>query len=44
MAQDKREPTECTPKGFEVPVPKRGDVLANLKKLAQPSAKSGTKK
>jgi hypothetical protein len=30
-----REPTELTPKGFTVPVPKRDDVLANLKKLAR---------
>lgn len=30
-----REPTERTPQGFTVPVPKRDDVLANLKKLAR---------
>ena len=29
------EPTEQTPKGLTVPVPKRADVLANLKKLAR---------
>ena len=29
------EPTEKTPQGFTVPVPKRADVLANLKKLAR---------
>ena len=40
-----KEPTEKTPQGFEVPVPKRSEVLANLKKLAQPSPKQGgTKK
>jgi hypothetical protein len=30
-----REPTEKTPKGFEVRIPKRAEVLANLKKLAR---------
>jgi hypothetical protein len=44
MAEAKREPTEQTPKGFEVRVPKRSEVLANLKKLAQPSPKRGSKK
>jgi len=29
------EPTEKTPHGYTVPVPKRADVLANLKKLAR---------
>ncbi len=36
MAQDKREPTERTPKGFEVRVPKRGEFFDNLKKIARP--------
>jgi hypothetical protein len=27
MAQDKREPTERTPKGLEVPIPKRGEFF-----------------
>jgi hypothetical protein len=31
---EKREPTERTPKGFEVPVPKRGEFFGNLKKIA----------
>ena len=35
MASDKREPTEKTPKGFEVRIPKRNEVLANLKKVAR---------
>ena len=36
MARDKRQPTEKTPKaGIEVPVPKRGDVLGNLDKIAK---------
>jgi hypothetical protein len=34
MAQDKREPTERTPKGFEVRVPTRGELFSNLKKIA----------
>jgi hypothetical protein len=28
------EPTEKTPKGYEVPVPKRREFLSNLKKIA----------
>jgi hypothetical protein len=28
--------TETTPKGLTVPVPKRGEFFANLKKLAKP--------
>jgi len=41
MAQrDKSEPTEKTPKGFEVRVPKRREFFSNLKKIAagKPSA------
>lgn len=34
MSRPKRQPTEKTPKGFEVRVPKRGEVMANLKKIA----------
>lgn len=34
--QPKRGPTERTPKGFEVPIPKREDFLRNLKKIAKP--------
>jgi len=40
MAQDKSEPKERTPKGFEVPVPKRGEFFRNLKKIAKPTPKS----
>jgi hypothetical protein len=39
--------TEQTPKGLTVPVPKREDFLANLKKAAKPdkgSAPGGPKK
>lgn len=35
MAQNKREPTERTPKGYEVPIPKRGEFFSNLKKIAR---------
>ena len=34
------EPTQKTPKGSEIPVPKRQDVLDALKKLVQPVKKS----
>ena len=34
MAKDKREPTEKTPRGYEVPIPKRGEFFSNLKKIA----------
>ncbi len=48
MAPSKQEPpTEQTPKGLTVPVPKRDDFLGNLKKAAEPdkgSATSGSKK
>jgi hypothetical protein len=31
-----REPTEHTPKGYEVPVPERRAFFGNLRKVAQP--------
>ena len=31
---DKRQPTEHTPKGFKVRVPKRSEFISNLKKIA----------
>lgn len=34
MAEDK-QPTERTPKGIEVPVPKRREFFDNLKKVAK---------
>jgi len=44
MAQDKREPTEKTPKGFEVRIPKRGEFFSNLKKIAKADkARSATR-
>jgi hypothetical protein len=33
------EPKQKTPKGYEIPVPKRKDVDATLKKLVQPVKK-----
>jgi len=38
MAADgkQQEPTERTPKGLEVPVPKRDEFFGNLKKVAEP--------
>jgi len=35
MAQPNREPTERTPKGMEVRVPKRREFFSNLKKVAK---------
>jgi hypothetical protein len=42
MADDHREdqPTEQTPKGLTVPVPRREDFLDNLKKVAEPDESS----
>jgi hypothetical protein len=34
MPQRKSEPTEKTPKGYEVPIPKRREFFSNLKKIA----------
>jgi len=42
MAREKREPTERTPKGLEVPVPKRGEFFDNLKKIVKPKPKKGS--
>jgi hypothetical protein len=36
------QPTERTPKGLEIPIPKRRDFFANLKKIAQPKGKDST--
>jgi hypothetical protein len=42
MAKDERvpEPAEKTPKGLEVPIPKRGEFFANLKKVAKVGKRS----
>ena len=34
-----REPTQKTPKGLEIPVPKRREVIDALRKLVQPAKK-----
>ncbi len=40
MADEQREqPTERTPTGYEVPVPDRGEFFRNLKKIAEPDPK-----
>jgi hypothetical protein len=39
MAEEKPEPTEKTPKGYEVPVPERSEFFASLKKVAEPNRK-----
>jgi hypothetical protein len=37
MADDRQqEPTEQTPQGYEVRVPKRREFFGNLKKVAEP--------
>lgn len=41
MADDKRrttgEPTQKTPKGLQIPVPKRRDVMDAFRKIARPA-------
>ena len=39
--RDEREQTERTPKGYEVPVPKRGEFFANLEKITKNSSATG---
>jgi hypothetical protein len=34
--KDKQQPTQKTPKGLEIPIPKRGAVMDALKKIAKP--------
>jgi hypothetical protein len=36
MSDDKPEPTQKTPKGAEIPIPKREDVERDLRKLIAP--------
>jgi hypothetical protein len=40
MAEKDQEPMQRTPKGLEIPVPKRRDVMNALRKLVQPSKKT----
>jgi hypothetical protein len=39
MTNEKQEPKQRTPKGLEIPVPKRKDVMDALRKLVQPAKK-----
>ena len=39
MAEKRQEPTEKTPKGFEVRVPRRREFFSNLKKIAKTPGK-----
>jgi hypothetical protein len=36
VPDEKQEPKQTTPKGLEIPVPKRKDVLDAIKKAATP--------
>jgi hypothetical protein len=42
MAKEKPMSTEKTPKGLDVPIPKRGEFFANLKKVAKVGKRSGS--
>ena len=47
MTKTKKPATQAThktPKGTEIPVPKRRDFLKNLKQVAKPSRSDGSKK
>ncbi len=35
MTHDERQPTQQTPQGETIPVPTRGDVLGDLRKVAK---------
>lgn len=39
MAGKSQEPKQTTPKGLEIPVPKRKDVMDALTKIAKPKPK-----
>ena len=36
MEHDRDEPTQKTPEGYEIPVPKREDFMRDLEKVAKP--------
>jgi len=38
----KKQPTERTRTGYEVPIPKRGEFFSNLKKVAKPEKGNGS--
>ncbi len=42
VAKEKPMPTEKTPQGLDVPIPKRKDFFANLKKAAKVGKPSGS--
>lgn len=42
MADEKSRPTEKTPHGHEVPIPKRSEFFSNLKKVAKIGKRSTT--
>jgi hypothetical protein len=39
MAGKSQEPKQTTPKGLEIPVPKRKDFMDGLRKLTRPAKK-----
>jgi hypothetical protein len=44
MENQKMEKKQTTPKGKEIPIPKRGDLFKNLKKATTPLASRRPKK
>jgi hypothetical protein len=40
MTDDKQEPKQKTPKGLEIPVPKRRDLMDAFRKVIKPAKKS----
>jgi hypothetical protein len=42
--EPKDEPTQQTEQGHEIPVPKRGDVLRDLAKVARPEKRSAKRR
>lgn len=40
MSKKEKQPTERTAKGYEVPVPRRGEFFANLRKVAKVGKRS----
>lgn len=41
MPDEKQEDTQYTPKGHKIPVPKKGDFLRDLRKVAKKPSDSG---
>jgi hypothetical protein len=39
MADKRQEPKQRTPKGLEIPVPKRRDVMDLIEKVAKPAGR-----